>query len=98
MSLKDTKKSKITHLRSISKEEDKRNSLPAGATILKKDVNISVEEVENGFIISKSFDIRFQPKGSDHSDYLYYTKKWYSEDNPLSIETEDKSLADLFDE
>lgn len=79
-----------------------KEKIPEGATILKKDVSVSVEEIENGFIISKSFDVKYLQKDNDgdgdgQTGYAYYTLKWYSEDNPLSINTEDKELADLFD-
>ena len=37
-----------------SKSVDK---LPTGAKIIKKSVSLHVEEIENGFIISKSTDI-----------------------------------------
>lgn len=87
--------SELKNLRTSSKEQSK--TLPAGAKVLKETANINVEEIENGFLISKSFDIQYQPKGSDHSDWLYYTKKWYSKTNPLSIQANDKSLSDVFE-
>lgn len=98
--LKDAK----TNINSVRFSTDNgKEKVPEGATILKKDVSVSVEEIENGFIISKSFDIKYSKSDDDCDDcgngtgYAYYTLKWYSEDNPLSINTEDKELADLFD-
>jgi len=70
------------------------NKLPKGAKILKKSVRVSVEEIENGFLICKSYDVNYQVK--DQKDYMYFTKKIFSETNPLKIE-EDKMLADLFE-
>jgi hypothetical protein len=73
-------------------------TLPEGAKVLKKDYNIRVEEIENGFIVIKSYDIQYQV--GDNKDYGYYHKKWYSETNPLKIdiddEAEQKYLADEF--
>lgn len=68
--------------------------LPKGAVVLKKEVDTTVEEIENGFIIEKRYDIKFSHNKT--TDYLYYTKKVYSETNPIKIE-EDKMLADYFD-
>lgn len=68
--------------------------LPKGATILKKEVDTTVEEIENGFIVEKRYDIKYSINKT--TDYLYYTKKVYTETNPIKIE-EDKMLADLFD-
>lgn len=72
--------------------------LPKGAKIVKKDYSIRVEEIENGFIVSKNYDIKYIL--GDESNYEYFTKKWYSEDNPLSIDTDEDmeiSLADKLD-
>ncbi len=65
----------------FSKREKK--SLPKGAKELKRIVGISVEEISNGFIISKSYDIKYMLNGQ--TDYLYYTEKSYSTVNPISI-------------
>lgn len=76
-----------------SKSVDK---LPTGAKIIKKSVSLHVEEIENGFIISKSTDIEYQLK--DRRDWKYLNKKYYSKDNPLDVSImEEKSLADNFD-
>lgn len=86
---------------SISETPKTVEDLPKGAIVLKNDVSIAVEEIENGFLICKNYDIKYQlpnkDGGSSYPDYLYYTKKYYSEENPLEIRTDDKSLADLFD-
>jgi hypothetical protein len=68
--------------------------LPKGAEVIKKEVRITVEEIENGFIVKKSYDITFTL--GEKTDYLYYTKKVFSDDNPIQIE-DDKMLADYFD-
>lgn len=56
------------------------------------DVHVTVEAIENGFLITKNKEWR-DPKNG----YQYETKKWYSKDDPFEINTEDKSLADLFE-
>lgn len=43
------------------------------------DKKISVEEIENGFIVSESKEWQDEKKG-----YQYECKKYYSEKNPLS--------------
>lgn len=63
--------------------------------------NVTVEEIENGFIISKEckcyykVDKKYYSKGED---YDYKTFKFYSKNNPLTIRLDNKSLADSFDE
>ncbi len=78
----------------VSFEGKSKTKLPTGATVIKKDVRVTVEQIENGFICKKNYDIRYSLNGK--TDYLYYTKKVYSEDNPIEIK-EDKMLADYFD-
>ncbi len=45
---------------------------------------ISVEEIENGFIISESKEWR------DKKEYKYETKKYYSKINPIGSDTVNK--------
>lgn len=74
------------------------DSIPEGAKTLSKDVSLSVEEIENGYLVLKSTEIKYQYDG--RTDYSYNTKKWFSKDNPLEIDMEaieDKSLADNFE-
>jgi hypothetical protein len=74
-------------------KEDKEP--PAGAKILSKSVTTSTEQIENGWLISKNFDISYEIKGDKR--WTYYSKKWYSKTDPLDIKLTDKSLADEFD-
>jgi len=77
--------------------ESKREfNLPEGATIIKKSSSISVEEIENGFILRKSYDIQWASLESPtDTKYEYFTKKWYSKENPIQITMpKEKSLAD----
>lgn len=79
-----------------SKEVD---NIPAKAKILSKDVSLSVEEIENGYLITKNTELKYQFDG--RTDYSYNSKKWFSEDNPLELDKsklKNKSLADMLDE
>lgn len=78
----------------ISFQGKDKPQLPKGAKVIKKTVNTTVEEIENGFIVIKNFDIKYSL--GKNSDYLYYNKKVYSETNPIEIK-EDKMLAEYFD-
>ena len=55
------------------------------------EIRVSVEEIENGFIIVKNKEWR-DPKDG----YKYETKKWFSDTDPLEIKTDGKTLADIF--
>jgi len=78
----------------VSFEGKDKTSLPKGAKVIKKDVRVTVEEIENGYIVKKNYDIKYSL--GKNIDYLYYTKKVFSETNPVQIK-EDKMLADYFD-
>lgn len=87
--------SSSTTLTNNVKEQKK---VPDGATILSKTVRVETEEIENGWLITKNFDVKYKEKGKDYNDYAYYTKKWYSKDNPLTVKLTDASLADEFND
>jgi len=73
------------------------DSVPAKAKILSKDVTITVEEIENGFLVIKSTEVKYQ--AGDRTDYTYFTKKYYSKKNPLNIDMDaigEKNLEDKF--
>lgn len=79
-------------------EGKKTFTLPEGATIVKKSTNIRVREIENGFVICKSYDIQWTPEGSDDTKYDYFSKEWYQKENPVQINMpKDKSLVDKLD-
>lgn len=81
-------------IKSARLEAKKEFKLPKGATIIKKDVNLSVEEIENGFLLRKSYDIKWSNAEGD-SNYEYFSKSWFSEENPITVNMpEEKSLAD----
>jgi hypothetical protein len=55
--------SEVQQTESISKRSKEGiTKIPDGATILRKSVNTSVEEIENGFITTKSWDIKYEIK------------------------------------
>lgn len=84
----------LTRATFIKKEVD---SMPKGAKILSKDVNISVEEIENGFLVCKNIEVKYEFE--KRTNYIYHTKKYFSKENPLSINLKDiegKKLADNF--
>ncbi len=84
-------------LRNASFTAKEIKEVPKGAKILSKTTNINVEEIENGFLVSKTTDVKYEI--NKMTDYLYQCKKYFSKENPLSIDLEnfnEKSLADNF--
>ena len=92
--------SNIKNLRSIRKDGTEKTKIPKNATIISTDVDITVEEIENGFLISKEFRTKYQMPNNSYVDWDYQTKKFYSKTNPIKIEdnSKDKDLASIFDE
>jgi hypothetical protein len=80
----------------IVKKSKESNPLPEGAKVVSTSVRVEVEEIENGFLITKNIETKYKKKGAEYHDWHNETRKYYSEDDPLSIDTEDKALADLF--
>lgn len=80
-------------LQSASFKTKTKVKIPEGAEVTKKDIRMSVEEIENGFIVEKNYDINYTLNGD--SKYEYFTKRWFSKKNPLKIENE-KAFADNF--
>lgn len=95
--LKSKLKSRTSHTTSFSNTEEKPQKPPKGAKILNQTIRTETEEIENGWILSKNYDGRWEDeKGESH--YFYYHEKYYSEDNPIEVTIKDKSLADKFEE
>lgn len=67
--------------------------MPPGAKVISKKLDVCVQEIENGFIVKKSYDIKFECEGRE--DYMYYCKKVFSKTNPVEFK-EDKNLASYF--
>jgi len=56
-----------------------------------KEIRVSVEEIENGFLVTKNMEWNDPKKGWQHK-----TKRVFSATNPLEFNTDDKSLAEIF--
>lgn len=81
--------------------EEKEQKVPAGAEILSTSTRLKVMKIENGYLLCKTKDVKFKAAGSDHSDWLYIEKKWYSKENPMTVnivdeDEEQDNLADKF--
>lgn len=98
MSLKDTLKKKTTTTTSI--REEKENKPPEGAKIIEQTVRTETEQIENGWLIIKSWDGRYKNKDDEdkYGNWFNYSKKWFSKEDPLTITLNDQSLADAFEE
>lgn len=90
----------IKSINKSSKREAPR--MPKGARILSKNVRVEVEEIENGFLLTKCYDIKYEyTSGTEkevRTDYLYFNKKWFSKTDPLEVKLDDKTLADSFED
>ena len=93
---KSSKIRKTMRTTSTSMTETKQKEVPKGAKIVDKTVRTEIEEVENGWLISKNYDITYE-QGKERG-YAYYSKKWYSKEDPLEIKLKDESLADVFED
>ena len=91
---KDTMKTNVSFTER-TENTIKKEGVQTGAKILHKSVNTSTEQIENGYLITKSYDIKYQD-AKGQSDYAYYTKKWYSKEDPLEIKIKDSALAEAF--
>lgn len=75
--------------------EKNKTSIPIDAKILKKSTRISVEEIENGFVLTKMIEVCYEVDGKE--DWTHLSKKYFSKSNPLDIDINDigeKSLAE----
>lgn len=83
-------------IKDASFESKKTFKLPKGATVTSNSNRISVEEIENGYLLRKSYDITYTLNGE--KNYEYFNKIWYSKENPIQINMpKEKSLADKLD-
>lgn len=79
---------------SISKSSSEGKGVPEGAEILKKETRVRVEKIENGYILTKNIEYKYQI--DDRTDWAYVDKKFFSKTDPLQIKLNNKSLADDF--
>lgn len=92
---------KETSVRTTTRvKEEKSQKPPKGAEILSKEVDTRTEEIKNGYLITKSTEIRWREKGSKDSWGTYYREedKWFSKTDPLKVNINDEALADTFDD
>jgi hypothetical protein len=78
----------------VSSSSSEGKGVPEGAEVLKKDTNIRVEKIENGYIISKNTEFKYQL--DDRTDWAYVEKKYFSKTDPLQIKLNGKDLAKDF--
>lgn len=88
---------KVTTVKKDVKKEVVK-PIPKGAEILSQNTTTDVEQIENGFLITKRTETKYKEKGREYSDWSYETKKWYSKVDPLTINTTDKNLSEAFQE
>jgi len=84
-----------------SSNETKDRKPPAGATIIERSINTTVEQIENGYLTTKNFSGRYRKKGSkkdDYGDWFEYSKKTYSKEDPVLLQAAEKELAEMFEE
>jgi len=81
----------------ISKESSPGSKIPEGAEILSKETSIRVRKIENGYIIVKNSDVKYQ-ESEGNTNWAYITKEFYSKTDPLEIKLKNKSLAESFDD
>jgi len=93
-------KKTISTTSSTTIKEEKENKPPEGSRIIERSVRTETRQIENGWLITKSYSGRYIPKGSEdkYGNYFDYNKVWYSKEDPLTITLNDKSLADAFEE
>lgn len=85
-------------LKSAEYREKDKTTIPIDAKILKKSTRISVEEIENGFILVKSIEVEYEVDEENH--WKEISKKYFSKTNPLDIDINpigEKSLAEKFE-
>ena len=98
--LKDGLIKKTATTTSTVSTEIKNKVPPKGAEIIEQNVRTETEEIENGFLVTKTYDGRYIAKGSEdkYGTWFNYNKKWFSKEDPLTITINDAALADAFDD
>lgn len=90
----------MAELKNASFTAKSKDTLPTGAKIVKQTTNVDVEEIENGFLITKRTEYEYQKKDKSYTDWKTVYKKYYSKTNPLTINLDDigdkSTIADKF--
>ena len=98
-SLSNKKKISTTSSTSTVTTMEKKQEPPKGAKIRNQTVRTETEQIENGWLVTKSYDgTYFTGKADNDYSWFNYSKKWYSKEDPLTITVNDKSLAEAFNE
>jgi len=96
--------SKLRITKSVGDEYGDRKP-PKGAKIISQNVSTTSEPIENGWLVTKSYDGKYKlPTDKESSDgcidcgasYFNYSQKWFSKTDPLTVTVNDKELADVF--
>lgn len=82
---------------SMKHKEKEKLVLPKGAKEIKRTVDVTVEEIENGYLITKRIELQYQMPEKSYTDYTSCCKKYYSLTCPIKVNNKNKELADLFD-
>jgi len=81
---------------SVVSTKGKKFILPEGGEIINNEKRMRVEEIENGFLICNTYEIKWR-NAEGENQYEYFDKKWYSKENPVTVKTpKDVNLADHF--
>lgn len=99
--LKELKQKKSTSVTTTMRSESKQvKEVPKDAEIVNSSITTETEEIENGWLITKRYDITYRMKSNKdgHNEYAYYNKKWFSKEDPLKIDLKDKSLSEAFED
>lgn len=80
----------------MTTEIKKSKEPPSGAKIISEEITTSTEQIENGYLVCKNYNVKYEVKGE--TNWTYYSKKWFSKTDPLTITINDKSLSDAFDD
>lgn len=79
--------------------QEKKQEVPKDAKIRSQTIRTETEQIENGYLITKSYDGTYYTGKADNDyNWFNYSKKWFSEEDPLTIQLNDKSLSDAFKE
>ena len=72
-------------------------NLPAGANIIKTDISVDVEEIENGYLTTQNYEVKYELNGE--ICYFYKDRKFFSKTNPMKFDDKaaGASLADNFE-
>lgn len=95
--VKSKSKKRFSSSQTVSTEIKTDKRPPKGAKILNKTIRTEVEEIDNGWLTSKNFDVTWEDDKGERQ-YSYYSDKHFSAQDPVKLVFNDKALADSFQE